>query len=175
MNTVCNTCTTDPVVPLTTAKLGPAVQIPVHYQLRTPKAEDAEALATIRAQAMKPSLEAIGRFDEGRARRRILDAFDPDVTQEIWVGEERVGFLVVRRLEDHWYLDHLYITAAHQGAGLGSAVLRELIQKGKVAKLPVRLGALKLSPSNRFYASHGFHLEREEEWDNYYVLPPGAA
>ena len=145
------------------------------YQLRKPKAEDAEALATIRVQAMKPSLEAIGRFDEDRARRRILDSFDPNTTSEILVEEERVGFLVIRRLENHFYLDHLYISPKYQGKGLGSAVLRQLIEEANVANLPIRLGALKFSPSNRFYASHGFCLEREEEWDNYYVLQPSKA
>ena len=39
----------------------------------------------------------------------------------------------------------------------------------------MRLGALKFSPSNNFYVSHGFRLEREEEWDNYYVLPHSEA
>lgn len=144
---------------------------PMNYQLRTPQSEDAEALANIRVQAMRPSLEAIGRFDEDRARRRILDTFDPTATREILVNEERVGFIVVRLLPDHFYLDHLNIAPAHQGAGLGSAVLRELIHEARVAGKPMRLGALKFSPSNNFYVSHGFRLEREEEWDNYYVLP----
>ena len=147
----------------------------MNYQLRTPQSEDAEALANIRVQAMRPSLEAIGRFDEDRARRRILDTFDPTATLEILVNEERVGFLVVRHHPDHFYLDHLYIAPAHQGAGLGSAVLRQLIQEARVAGKPMRLGTLKFSPSNNFYVSHGFRLEREEEWDNYYVLPQSEA
>lgn len=75
---------------------------PMKYQFRTPQYEDAEVLANIRVQAMRPSLEAVGRFDEDRARRRILQTFDPTATREILVNEERVGFLVVRRFPDHF-------------------------------------------------------------------------
>jgi len=37
--------------------------------------------------------------------------------------------------------------------------------------MAVQVGALKESASNRFYQRHGFVLESEGEWDNYYVRP----
>ena len=46
-------------------------------------ADDAERLADIRVEAMRPSLQAAGRFDRDRARARFLDAFRPEDTRLI--------------------------------------------------------------------------------------------
>ena len=35
----------------------------------------------------------------------------------------------------------------------------------------IRVGALRESESNHFYAKHGFKLVEQAEWDNYYVRP----
>jgi hypothetical protein len=37
--------------------------------------------------------------------------------------------------------------------------------------LPLRVGALKESASNRFYIRHGFQFVESSEFDNYYVRP----
>jgi len=39
----------------------------------------------------------------------------------------------------------------------------------------LRVGALKASRSNSFYLQHGFKLQSQGEWDNYYALPPSEA
>jgi hypothetical protein len=68
---------------------------------------EADVLADIRLEAMRPSLEAVGRFDPVRARARFLDGFIPEDTQVLCVGGRTAGFQVVRRRPDHLYLDHL--------------------------------------------------------------------
>ncbi|MFO1414834.1 MAG: GNAT family N-acetyltransferase [Burkholderiales bacterium] len=135
---------------------------------------DAEALADLRVAAMRPSLEAVGRFDEARARRRLLDGFDAHCTRAIVAGGERVGFVVVRPAGDDLLLDHLYLAPSAQRAGLGSAVLRRVIDEARAAGRALRVGALKDSPANAFYAKHGFRLAATSEWDNHYLLPPAT-
>ena len=44
---------------------------------------DGDLLADIRVAAMRPSLEAAGRFDPVRARRRFRDTFEPSDTYKI--------------------------------------------------------------------------------------------
>jgi ribosomal protein S18 acetylase RimI-like enzyme len=138
--------------------------------LRPVSAADADALAALRVQAMRPSLEAVGRFDEARARRRFLDTFDAAWTREIAVAGRRVGFVVVRPVDAHWRLDHLYVQPEDQGAGIGSAVLHRVMEEAACAGKDLRLGALKGSAANAFYARHGFVRESESEWDCHYVL-----
>lgn len=131
---------------------------------------DAEELAALRVRAMRPSLEAVGRYDETRARRRLLDGFDAGCTHEIRAGNTRAGFLVLRAAVDGWWLDHFYIDPAHQGCGLGSAVLRQIVARARAAGVALRLCALTGSRSNAFYRRHGFVVERQTEWDTFYGL-----
>lgn len=139
-------------------------------KIETAKIGDGDALAELRVLAMRESLEALGRFDEARARKRFLDSFDPDATQKVLIDDELVGFYVVTRHLEYLYVDHLYVHPAHQGKSIGSTVLNSLIDEGRRIKKPIKLGALKSSRSNAFYLSHDFVKVSEGEYDNYYEL-----
>lgn len=134
---------------------------------------DLEALVTLRIEAMRESLERIGRFDPVRARERFAHGFDPTNTRHIVHGGKRVGFVVLKPQGAELTLDHLYIRPAAQGRGLGSAVLCRLFAEADARELPIRVGALRESAVNRFYVRHGFALVERAEFDNYYVRPPG--
>lgn len=136
---------------------------------------DADSLAELRAQAMRPSLEAIGRFDVDRARRRFLDRFQPARTWKLLDDEHvLVGFFVLKELEDHLYLDHLYVRPAMQGMGFGACVIRHAKAVAGKRACPIRLVALKQSPANGFYRKHGFRLTGSDELDNCYEWSSGA-
>lgn len=134
-------------------------------------ATDAEGLVAIRIAAMRESLERIGRFDPQRARDRFLARFDPACTRHVVVDGERVGFVVLRPQGEEWLLDHLYVLPSHQGRGIGAAVLRYVFASADAHVLPLRVGALRDSDANRFYARHGFELVERSEWDNHYRRP----
>ncbi len=136
--------------------------------------QDAEALVALRIAAMRESLERVGRFDPVRARDRFLSGFMPEVTRHIEAGGQRVGFFVVVQQPTMLLLDHLYIHPDHQGQGLGAAVLAHVFALADNLGLPVRVGALRESDSNRFYARHGFQLVETGEFDNYYIRPVAA-
>lgn len=140
--------------------------------LRQVSRSDGDLLADLRVRAMKDSLEAVGRFDPIRAKNRFLDSFDPLFTQEILLNNERVGFVVVKEMDDHFYLDHLYIDPQHQSMGVGAAVLKQVFDIADTSKKAIKLGALKESRSNEFYKSHGFVLTESSEWDNYFTRLP---
>lgn len=142
--------------------------------LRPVDASDGPALAELRVAAMRESLEAVGRFDAERARLRFLDAFVPAFTREIVQDDARVGFVVVRPAGDGLLLDHLYVLPGTQGRGIGAEVLRRVFADADAAGKALRVGALKHSRSNAFYARHGFRLVETAEWDNYYERPAGG-
>ncbi|MEB0113536.1 GNAT family N-acetyltransferase [Variovorax sp. RTB1] len=131
--------------------------------------DDVEALVELRILAMRESLERIGRFDPQRARERFVAGFEPKNTRHLMRGGERIGFVVVRREPDHHLLDHLYIHPNFQGRGYGAAVLGDLFAEADATGALMRVGALRGSDSNRFYARHGFELVEQAEWDNYYL------
>ncbi len=133
---------------------------------------DPSCLAAIRVEAMRPSLEAIGRFDPERARKRFLETYVPQDTQIIRAENDLIGFYVLRKHSDHFYLDHVYILPLHQGGGLGRRIVHSVQDQAREAGLPVRLMALRGSPANDFYVSCGFALDQSDELDNYYNWEP---
>lgn len=80
--------------------------------------------------------------------------------------------MLIRPEPDHLLLDHFYIVPLHQGKGVGAAVLDTILSDADTQALPVRLGALRGSGSNRFYQRHGFVKTHESEWDIYYSREP---
>ena len=132
---------------------------------------DAEALASLRVDSMRPSLEAIGRFDPDRARNRFLDSFDPFATQKILHDGRLVGFFVIWVRDDHVYLDHLYVVPNEQGFGIGAKVIDYVKVFARSRSLPIRLCALNGSDSNLFYQRHGFQRVRTDQFDTHYELP----
>ena len=120
---------------------------------------------------MRESLERVGRFDPVRARERFLSSFTPENTRHIVRSGSRVGFVVVKQQGEGLLLDHLYIRPSQQGQGIGAAALAQVFAEADASGKPVRVGALKGSDSNRFYARHGFVLVKQGEFDNYYVRP----
>ncbi|NVK34848.1 MAG: GNAT family N-acetyltransferase [Rhodobacteraceae bacterium] len=121
---------------------------------------------------MRPSLEAIGRFDPQRARMRFLEGFVPDDTVRLCADGQTVGFFVLKSRETHLFLDHLYFLPSYQGRGAGSVILQRLKDKAAKERLPIRLCALRGSRSNDFYKRNGFRLVAVEEFDNLYVWHP---
>jgi len=131
--------------------------------------EDVESLVALRIAAMRESLERIGRFDAQRARDRFMAGFSPEHTRHINKDGKRVGFVVVRLDGDGLLLDHLYVHPDYQNQGIGQWVLRQVFDEADGQGKDMKVGALKGSGSNRFYARHGFELVEQAEWDNYYV------
>lgn len=135
---------------------------------------DFDALLAIRIEAMRDSLERLGRFDPERARARLRATFRPDHTWFIERDGARIGFYALRPDGDGLRLDHLYVVPAAQGLGAGGQVLGRLLRDADLRGLPVRVGALRGSDSNRFYRRHGFEPVAESEWDIDYLRPaPG--
>lgn len=141
--------------------------------------DDLDALVALRIDAMRESLERIGRFDPVRARERLRSGFSPEHTRHILSGGERVGFVVVKPKDGELLLDHLYVQPGSQGRGIGAAVMALVFAEADATGLSVRVGALRESASNRFYLRHGFQLVDRGEFDNHYVRPrnptPGEA
>ena len=133
---------------------------------------DPSQLAAIRVEAMRPSLEAVGRFDPDRARNRFLDTYDPANTHILHAGNDVIGVFVVRTHPEHLYLDHIYIRPSHQACGLGRRIVHSVQDRARKLGLPVRLVAIHGSRANAFYRSCGFLLERSDDLDNYYVWDP---
>ena len=67
-----------------------------------------------------------------------------------------IGLLGVERHPDHWFIDKLYLLPAYQRQGLGSTLLRRLIDSARSARVQLRLTVLEVNPARRLYQRQGF-------------------
>ena len=136
-----------------------------HLTFAPVTAADFDSLAELRVAAMRASLEHLGRFDPIRARERLRNSFYPEHTHRILCDGVPVGFYTFRPVPEGLRLEHLYIHPDAQNRGIGGRVLASLLTAADSQRLPVFVGALRDSASNRFYLRHGFEKIAESEWD----------
>ena len=147
---------------------------PSDLRFETARASDAERLANLRVEAMRPSLAAVGRFDAVRAKNRFLSGFVPEDTQMVYVTDALAGLFVLRLRGDHLCLDHLYIAADFQRRGIGRQIIDRLKHTARDARLPIRLTALNSSPAQAFYAACGFDPLSSDALDTVLVWVPDS-
>ncbi|MFB9593643.1 GNAT family N-acetyltransferase [Streptomyces racemochromogenes] len=142
------------------------------WALRSAEPADVEEIAELRAAVMRPDLERLGRYDEHRVRQRLRDSFSPRHTSVITADGDFAGCVTVRPAEEGWWLEHFYLAPALQGRGLGSAVLRRLLEAIDADPAPVRLNVLRGSAAQRLYERHGFTVEVQDPVDVFTVRRP---
>ncbi|MFF3465308.1 GNAT family N-acetyltransferase [Streptomyces sp. NPDC001984] len=155
----------------------PARAAPGHaagWALRSAGTADIEVIAELRATVMRADLERLGRYDEHRVRQRLRDSFSPQHTSIIVIDRELVGCVTVRPAEDRQWLEHFYLAPHRQGQGLGSAVLRTVLEGTDAQGMTVGLNVLQGSAARRLYERHGFVIETEDPVDVFMVRPPAA-
>ena len=132
-------------------------------------ADDFETLATLRIEAMRESLQPIGRFDPARSRERLRAGFSAEHTFHIEAEGRRIGFVVIKLEADGLRLDHLYVSPPAQRRGIGGTVLAQVFARADAQGLPSSVSALRGSDANRFYERHGFVRVGEGEFDIHYT------
>lgn len=148
---------------------------PVAWELRSADLADVEMIADLRATVMRQDLERLGRFDEHRVRQRLRDSFSPQHTSVIVADGAFAGCVTVRPAEDGQWLEHFYLAPDLQGRGLGSAVLRTLLDRIDADGALVRLNVLQGSTARRLYERHGFIVEDQDPIDIFMVRRPGTS
>ncbi|WP_443059779.1 GNAT family N-acetyltransferase [Streptomyces sp. NBC_00467] len=124
---------------------------------------------------MRADLERLGRYDEDRVRQRLRDSFSTQHTSIIVIDHELAGCVTVRPADGRLWLEHFYLAQRHQGRGVGSAVLRMVLERIDEQGMTVALNVLQGSAARQLYERHGFTVESWDPIDVFMVRPPGAA
>ncbi|MFJ4847041.1 MULTISPECIES: GNAT family N-acetyltransferase [unclassified Streptomyces] len=144
------------------------------WEMRPAAAADVEAVAELRAVVLRADLQRLGRYDERRVRQRLREGFTPAHTRVIEVGGAFAGCVALRPSAAVHWLEHFYLAPHLQGGGIGTAVLRAVLEECDREGTSVRLNVLQGSPARRLYERHGFTLDTEDPVDVFMVRPPAA-
>ncbi|QSQ21048.1 GNAT family N-acetyltransferase [Pyxidicoccus parkwayensis] len=77
----------------------------------------------------------------------------------VLVEDTPAGRLLVARGETEWRLVDISLLPAHQRTGVGTRLLRELLDEAAKAHVPLRLRVLHGNPARALYERLGFRLE----------------
>lgn len=146
-----------------------ALQTRVGFSFVPVAVNDFDQMLALRIEALRESLERLGRFDPVRARERLAAGFVPEHMRHILVEGERAGFITLRPGSEQTapalQLDHLYIRPVCQNRGIGAWALDWAKAQAELQNCDITLAALKQSAANRFYLRHGFIQIGEGEFD----------
>ena len=74
-----------------------------------------------------------------------------------------VGWLQSRIENEMLYLVQLFLESASQGQGIGTEIIKKLINEAAQSDLPMILGVVKLNPARRLYERLGFKVTHEDD------------
>lgn len=132
------------------------------YRIARP--EDSELVYQIKKEALGPYVAQTWGWDETWQRAYHAKHFKSEDVELIVHDGEVVGWREVRHPPGEIRLNEIYLAAAWQRRGVGSAVLAELVAESEAAGWPIRLQVLKVNEgARRLYERHGFVLEEEKE------------
>ena len=137
---------------------------PRAVRLRPAGPEDMEFLRTLHRAAMREHVErTYGPWDDADQRQRFDASTDPATHDIIELDGTPVGCRWVRRHPDALELVRLYLMPDAQGQGVGTHVVRSLLDDATRVALPVRLRVMKTNPARRLYERLGFVVTAETE------------
>ena len=132
----------------------------INARLRPASDGDRDFFFAVRRAAFRPYAEELWGWDEAEQRRWADRDFHELPVQIIESDEGAIGYLCVLHEADHDYLDEIALLPAAQGAGVGTALVREVMAEAARRGLPVRLSVLVNNPSRRLYERLGFRVVR---------------
>lgn len=145
------------------------------WAMRPASVADVEVVAELRATVLRADLERLGRYDGQRVRQRLRAGFAPAHTWVIEMGGVFAGCVALRPAADAHWLEHFYLAPRVQGSGIGTAVLRAVLERCDRDGTLVRLNVLQGSAARRLYERHAFTVESEDPVDVFMVRKPARS
>jgi len=131
--------------------------------LRITEYRDQEFCFRVTKEAMKVYAEAaFGPWDDEWQRRRLENDLASSPHEIVIVGDTDVGLWSVAREPERFLLRKIYLLPQFQRRGIGSILLRRLIQKSEGSRVPIELRYLMVNPVASFYERLGFSWLKEE-------------
>ena len=129
----------------------------MNISLRQAKPEDLEWLDEFYERMMRPYVELTHAWDEKRFRKN----YNTKTISVIQLDGEDIGMLKTEKRKDHIYLGDIQLKEAFQRRGIGTSLIRDVIEKAKADGLPLRLRVLKENPVVELYNRLGFVKTKE--------------
>jgi ribosomal protein S18 acetylase RimI-like enzyme len=129
--------------------------------LRPAQPQDFAFCERIYFDAMGWIIEAL-KLDPARHRAGFTRQWQYADVRIIAIESDEVGWLQTTPADDVIFLGQLYLEKRFQRQGIGSRVMRLLIEEAASSEKAVALAVVKINPAQRLYRRLGFHVTHED-------------
>jgi ribosomal protein S18 acetylase RimI-like enzyme len=127
-------------------------------RLRPATIDDIDVLYQIHHAALGPYVERTWGWDDGWQAGHFRAHFDVSVHQVIEYQGQTVGFLDVIEEEERTFLASISIAPEFQRRGIGTFLIRGVLDGAASRGVPVILRVLRVNPARSLYERLGFEL-----------------
>ena len=134
----------------------------MEYSLRSATDSDYDSLYALHVATMRDAVQATWGWDDAIQQAIFLERWDPSEREIVVVDGEDVGVISVTRGDAEVFLELIEIDPRHQGRGIGTRIIRDLVAETHGRGLPLRLHVLRANPAaRRLYERLGFTVAEE--------------
>ncbi len=139
------------------------------FELRPAGEADVPFLCAVRRSAMDPHLNEAGVFvTDLRNQELIRWRFDSVTLIILPAGNTPVGYVKIVREPPTWYLAQIAVLPHYQGRGLGTSVIRTVLQDAAALPIGVAISVYKNNAGARsLYERLGFEKTGEDEREHF--------
>jgi GNAT superfamily N-acetyltransferase len=131
----------------------------IQFILRKAFIEDIDFIFRLRLLTMKDDFERTFGWNDDEQYKRAADEIEQ--AQMIILGNDPVGVVKILTKDSEFHLHQMQILPEHQGKGIGTAIVSDLLQRAGQLNLPVTLFVLKGSRAKNLYDRMGFSVIEE--------------
>jgi GNAT superfamily N-acetyltransferase len=103
------------------------------------------------------AIQTWGKWDEDELWQKHRQNYTPSTHRVVICGKNEVGIVALEVEPAHLCLVKLYLRTPFQGLGIGTRLLKQVIQEAAELGKPVRLRVLRVNQGAlRLYHRHGF-------------------
>lgn len=132
-------------------------------ELRAATANDRGFLWELHRTALRPAVEATWGWDDAFQVHYFNEHFATTDRFIVCVDGLDAGVLQFTIKGDHVFLASVALLPDYQGRGLGTELVKVVVEEGRRRNLPVRLQVLKANRAKALYERLGFEAYGESE------------
>jgi ribosomal protein S18 acetylase RimI-like enzyme len=119
---------------------------------------------------MRWIIERLFGWNQAEQDASFASQFRVEDARLIMMDDQRVGWVQTQQGAGVVTLHQLYVVPALQRRGIGTQVLRMVIQEARNRVQPLKVAVVKINPAKGLYDRHGFRVTHEDEYKYYMSL-----
>jgi len=141
----------------------------INYLLKSAAMDNYDFIYNVKKLTLKEHIERIWGWDEAYQQNDFRQCFIPQKNKIIVYDNEEIGYVETNEEDNIVHIVELEILPKFQGEGIGSSIIKDIIEYADASEKKVRIGCFKINTgATRLYERLGFKVL--EETKTHYIL-----